>query len=77
MLEESRTFTMHSNEEMRKERKTWWNGGKHVANKRKNSQILSVVEHPTTKARQEILNMVEREFQVQHCKIEKFQSVKL
>ena len=45
--------------------------------KGKNSQILSVVEHPMTKARQEILNMVEREFQVQHCRTEKFQSVKL
>ena len=68
---------MHSNEEMRKERKTWQNEGKHVVNKGKNSQILSLVEHPTTKARQEILNIVEREFQVQHYRTEKFQSVKL
>ena len=45
--------------------------------KGKNSQILSIVEHPTTKARQEILNIVEREFQVQHYRTEKFQSVKL
>lgn len=43
---------MHSNKEMRKERKAQKNGVKYVAKEGKNSQILSSIEHPTSKIRQ-------------------------
>lgn len=68
MLKASRTFTVHSNEEMRKERQIRQNRGKHAMKEGKNSQISNVAEHPSSKARQG---------DIKHSKMEKFPSLKL
>ena len=68
MLKESRTFTMHSNKEMRKERKVQQNRGKHAMKEGKNSKISNAVEHPTSKAMQG---------DIKHNKMGKFPSLNL